>query len=47
MIFDANGGSVTPSSVTTKDGKLESLPTPTRGGYDFLAGTQRKTVERK
>ena len=36
ITFDANGGSVTPSSVTTKDGKLESLPTPTRGGYDFL-----------
>ena len=36
VTFDANGGSVTPSSVTTKDGKLESLPTPTRGGYDFL-----------
>ena len=36
VTFDANGGSVNPSSATTKDGKLESLPTPTRGGYDFL-----------
>ena len=36
VTFDANGGSVNPSSATTKDGKLESLPTPTHGGYDFL-----------
>ena len=36
VTFDANGGSVNPSGSSTKDGKLESLPTPTRGGYDFL-----------
>ena len=36
VTFDANGGSVTPSSATTKGGKLESLPTPTYDGYDFL-----------
>ena len=36
VTFDANGGSVTPSSATTTDGKLTNLPTPTRGGYDFL-----------
>ena len=36
VTFDANGGSVSTTSTTTKDGKLESLPTPTRGGYDFL-----------
>ena len=35
VTFDANGGSVTPSSATTKGGKLESLPTPTYDGYDF------------
>ena len=27
---------ISTTSTTTKDGKLESLPTPTRGGYDFL-----------
>ena len=36
VTFNANGGSVSTTSTTTKDGKLESLPTPTRGGYDFL-----------
>ena len=36
VTFDANGGSVTTISATTKDGKLESLPTPTYDGYDFL-----------
>lgn len=37
ITFDANGGSVTPvSSVTGTDGKLTSLPTPTRSGsYSF------------
>ena len=35
--FDANGGSVTPANaVTGADGKLTSLPTPTRSGsYSF------------
>ena len=35
--FDANGGSVTPASAeTTAEGKLTSLPTPTRSGsYSF------------
>ena len=42
VTFDANGGSVNPSSATTKDGKLESLPTPTRGGYDFLGWYTQK-----
>ncbi len=36
VTFDANGGSVTPSSSSTKDGKLENLPTPTCDSYDFL-----------
>ena len=37
VFFDANGGSVTPASaVTGADGKLTSLPTPTRSGsYSF------------
>ncbi len=36
VAFDANGGSVSPGSgVTGADGKLSSLPTPVREGYDF------------
>ena len=42
IIFNANGGSVTPSSVTTKDGKLTSLPTPTYDGYTFLGWYTQK-----
>ena len=42
VTFDANGGSVTPSSATTKDGKLESLPTPTNDGYTFLGWYTQK-----
>ena len=34
--FDANGGSVTPASAETNaEGKLATLPTPTRSGYRF------------
>ena len=43
VTFDANGGSVSTASATTKDGKLESLPTPTRGGYDFLGWYTEET----
>ncbi|MEG1687783.1 MAG: InlB B-repeat-containing protein, partial [Angelakisella sp.] len=35
ITFDANGGSVSPASGTTTDGKLASLPTPTQSGYTF------------
>lgn len=36
ITFNGNGGSVTPAAANTKtDGKLESLPTPTRDGYKF------------
>ena len=36
VVFDANGGSVSPGSgVTGEDGTLSSLPTPTRSGYTF------------
>ena len=36
VILHANGGSVLPASVTTgADGKLASLPTPTRSSYSF------------
>ena len=34
--FDANGGNVNQASAVTKGGKLESLPTPTRSGYNFV-----------
>ena len=33
--FDPNGGSVSPSSAVTTDGKLTNLPIPTRSGYNF------------
>ena len=34
--FNANGGSVTPASAETNaEGKLATLPTPTRSGYRF------------
>ena len=35
ITFDANGGSVSPASATTTDGKLVGLPTPSRSGYTF------------
>ena len=36
VTLHANGGSVSPTSVTTgADGKLASLPTPTRSSYSF------------
>ncbi len=44
VTFDANGGSVSTASATTKDGKLESLPIPARSGYDF-AGWYTGTVD--
>ena len=35
VTFDANGGKVDPATVTTVDGKIQVLPTPTRDGYTF------------
>jgi uncharacterized protein (TIGR02145 family)/uncharacterized repeat protein (TIGR02543 family) len=36
ITFNANGGTVSPTSAKTgDDGKLASLPTPTRSGYTF------------
>ncbi len=36
VTFDPNSGTVTPATVTTdKDGKLTTLPIPTRDGYTF------------
>ena len=43
VTFDANGGSVTPSSATTTDGKLTNLPTPTYDGSDFLGWYTEET----
>ena len=52
--FDAGDGEVSPKSATTDaDGKLSSLPTPTRTGYTFdgwyvknADGTETKVVEK-
>ncbi len=50
VTFNANGGSVSPSSAVTTDGKLTALPTPIRSGYDFVgwyttaSGGDRVTV---
>ena len=33
--FDANGGSVEPATAVTTDGKLSTLPQPTRSNYTF------------
>ena len=50
VTFNANGGSVSPSSAVTTDGKLRALPIPTRSGYDFVgwyttaSGGDRVTV---
>ena len=35
ITFHAGGGSVEPTFATTVNGKLPSLPTPTRSGYSF------------
>ena len=43
ITFDANGGSISPDSATTTDGKLESLPTPSNDGSDFLGWYTEET----
>ncbi|MBR7132315.1 MAG: InlB B-repeat-containing protein [Clostridia bacterium] len=35
VTFDANGGTVTPTSITAKYGESINLPAPTREGYGF------------
>ncbi len=35
ITLNANGGSVTPTTVKTMEGTLADLPTPTRSGYTF------------
>lgn len=54
VTFDANGGSVTPANATTgADGKLATLPTPTRSGsytfkgwYTAASGGTQVTVDK-
>ena len=36
ITFNANGGTVNPTSATTTGGKLASLPTPTKANTEFL-----------
>lgn len=36
VIFEANGGSVSPISAVTENNKLIVLPTPVRSGYTFI-----------
>ena len=42
VIFDADGGSVDPTSAMTVAGKLTSLPIPTYDGYNFLGWYTQK-----
>jgi len=35
ITFDPNGGTVTPTTAATVNGKLATLPTPTQAGYAF------------
>lgn len=42
VIFDADGGSVDPTSAVTVAGKLTSLPIPTYDGYNFLGWYTQK-----
>ena len=37
ITFDANGGTVSPTSTTHTNGGSTTLPTPTRDGYNFVA----------
>jgi len=39
LILNANGGTVTPASVTQATGTAYTLPTPTRSGYTFTGWT--------
>lgn len=44
VTLNANGGSVTPASVSIQQGKaIGTLPTPTRTGYNFLGWYTSKT----
>lgn len=48
VTLHANGGSVSPASVTTgADGKLASLPTPTRSSYSFNGWYTEKNGDTK
>ncbi len=43
VTFNPNGGKVEPESMATVGGKLASLPTPTRSGYNFKGWFDEKT----
>ncbi len=42
--YNANGGSVSPTSATVESGKSVTLPTPTRSGYTCLGWSNSKTA---
>ncbi len=44
LIYNANGGSVSPSSATFEMGKTVTLPTPTRSGYTCLGWSTNKSA---
>ena len=43
ITFDANGGTVSPTSATHTNGSSTTLPTPTRDGYNFVAWVDNPT----
>lgn len=46
VTLNANGGSVSPSSLSTVSGGTVTLPTPTRNGYKCLGWTASKTASK-
>ena len=44
LTYNANGGSVSPSSATFEMGKTVTLPTPTRSGYTCLGWSTNKSA---
>jgi uncharacterized repeat protein (TIGR02543 family) len=44
VTYDANGGTVTPGSVTVEEGDFVTLPTPTREGYTFKGWSDGTTT---
>lgn len=44
LIYNANGGNVSPSSATFEMGKTVTLPTPTRSGYTCLGWSTNKSA---
>lgn len=44
IVYLSNGGTDFPPVTTTLNTQITSLPTPTREGYIFLAGTMMRPV---